>query len=78
MEPFAPGLKERYAAFKKEYDHINQYEGGLAKFAEGYKTMGFQVDNHNGVRYREWAPNAVKASLIGDFSAPSSRSLASS
>lgn len=26
------------------------------------------MDNDNNIVYREWAPNAVKASLIGDFS----------
>jgi 1,4-alpha-glucan branching enzyme len=40
----------------------------LAKFAEGYKDRGFQVDERNGVRYTEWAPGAVEARLIGDFS----------
>lgn len=30
--------------------------------------MGFQVDEDGGVRYREWAPGAVAARLIGDFS----------
>lgn len=34
--------------------------------------MGFQVDANAGVRYREWAPNATAARLIGDFSEPPS------
>lgn len=68
LEPFAPALKKRYAAFQKVHDAIVANEGSVAKFAEGYKTMGFQVDSKNGVRYREWAPNAVSAALIGDFS----------
>jgi len=67
LEPFSPALKQRYQAYQKALAVIEQHEGGLAHFAEGYKTMGFQVDNQGGVRYREWAPNAVSARLIGDF-----------
>ena len=48
--------------------NIEQHEGGLAHFAEGYKTMGLQVDDQGGVRYREWAPGATEARLIGEFS----------
>lgn len=68
LEPFAPAIKERFSLFSKQLANIEQYEGGLAKFAEGYKVMGFQVDESGGVRYREWAPGAVEARLIGDFS----------
>ncbi|WVR06915.1 hypothetical protein IAU60_003951 [Kwoniella sp. DSM 27419] len=67
LEPFSPALRKRYSAYKKQLDAIEQYEGGLAKFSEGYKTMGLQVDDKGGVRYREWAPNATEARLIGEF-----------
>ncbi|ODO09900.1 1,4-alpha-glucan-branching enzyme [Cryptococcus amylolentus CBS 6273] len=67
LEPFSNSLKERYAAYQKQRSVIDKHEGGLAKFSEGYKTMGFQVDAEGGVRYREWAPNALEARLIGDF-----------
>lgn len=30
--------------------------------------MGLQVDADGGVTYREWAPGAVEARLIGEFS----------
>lgn len=30
--------------------------------------MGLQVDDQGGVRYREWAPGATEARLIGEFS----------
>ncbi|GFZ46704.1 1,4-alpha-glucan-branching enzyme [Saitozyma sp. JCM 24511] len=67
LEPFAPAIKARYSAYKQARDNIEKWEGSLAKFSEGYKTMGLQVDDNGGVRYREWAPNAVEARLIGDF-----------
>jgi len=68
LEPFSSALKNRYEAYQRALKLIEQHEGGLALFSEGYKTMGFQVDAQGGVRYREWAPNAVSARLIGDFS----------
>jgi hypothetical protein len=30
--------------------------------------MGLQVDDQGGVKYREWAPGATEARLIGEFS----------
>jgi 1,4-alpha-glucan branching enzyme len=75
LEPFAPAIRERYAAYQKALAVIEQHEGGLAHFAEGYKSMGFQVDASGGVRYREWAPGAIEARLIGDFSEVSLYSL---
>jgi hypothetical protein len=68
LEPFSPALRSRYAAFQKQLNAIEQHEGGIAQFSEGYKTMGFQVDQQGGVKYREWAPGAAEARLIGDFS----------
>lgn len=68
LEPFSAAIKDRFRAYKTQKEAIDKHEGGLAKFSEGYKTMGFQVDDQGGVRYREWAPNATAARLIGDFS----------
>lgn len=68
LEPYKAGLQQRYSEYKKALNFINQHEGGLDKFSQSYKTMGFQVDDKGGVSYREWAPGAVAARLIGDFS----------
>lgn len=35
---------------------------------QGYEIFGFNVKDNGDVVYREWAPNAVEASLVGDFS----------
>jgi 1,4-alpha-glucan branching enzyme len=35
---------------------------------QGTELFGLQVKDDNTIVYREWAPNAVQASLIGDFS----------
>ncbi|KDN51339.1 glycoside hydrolase family 13 protein [Tilletiaria anomala UBC 951] len=68
LEPFAPALRSRYASYLKWVDTINRTEGGIEKFAQGYKQYGLQVDpKTQAVTYREWAAGAVQASLIGDF-----------
>ncbi|EPQ26723.1 uncharacterized protein PFL1_05702 [Pseudozyma flocculosa PF-1] len=68
LEPFAPALRERYAVFRDWASKIEATEGGLIKFSQSYRNMGFQVDpKTQAVTYTEWAPNAVEAALIGDF-----------
>lgn len=68
LEPFAPALRERYAVYADWVQKISSSEGGLEAFSRSYRNMGFQVDpNTQAVTYTEWAPNAVQASLIGDF-----------
>lgn len=39
----------------------------LVEFAGSYKTMGIHKVE-GGIRYIEWAPNAVAVNLFGDFS----------
>lgn len=34
---------------------------------QGYERFGFHVQQNGDVVYREWAPNALRAYLIGDF-----------
>ena len=41
---------------------------GLEKFSRGYETMGFTVAKDGTITYREWAPGASSANLIGEFS----------
>lgn len=35
---------------------------------QGYEKYGFIVNERGDITYREWAPSAVSAHLIGDFS----------
>lgn len=67
LEPFVPAINARYATYEKWLKDIQQSEGGLEKFSRGYETMGFQVANDGTISYREWAPAAETASLIGEF-----------
>lgn len=36
--------------------------------SQGIDKFGFNVDGQNNILYREWAPNAKEAYLMGDFS----------
>lgn len=47
---------------------IDETEGGLDKFSKGADIFGFVVHDNGDITYREWAPNALRAYLIGDFS----------
>ncbi|RIB24050.1 CBM Family 48/Glycoside Hydrolase Family 13 protein [Gigaspora rosea] len=67
LEPFAPVLKRRHVSLKKWVQNINQNEGGFDKFTRGYEHFGLNVQPNGDIIYREWAPNATNASLIGDF-----------
>lgn len=57
----------RYATFEKYDDQIKNTLG-YEEFTKGYEYYGFNVQKDGSVMYREWAPNAVTASLVGDFS----------
>uniref|UniRef100_A0A1D1Y9U8 1,4-alpha-glucan branching enzyme n=1 Tax=Anthurium amnicola TaxID=1678845 RepID=A0A1D1Y9U8_9ARAE len=67
LKPFAPVIKRRFESFKKWEKEINKNEGGIDKFSRGYERFGFNVQPNGDIIYREWAPNVVAASLIGEF-----------
>ena len=68
LRPHIPAIIQRHNAYRRWKDTIQNTEGGYEKFTKGYEKMGFNVGPNNEVVYREWAPNAVEAALIGDFS----------
>lgn len=59
-------LDYRFKQYKKKRELIDKFEGGLEAFSRGYEKMGFNR-SAEGITYREWAPGAKTASLIGDF-----------
>jgi Carbohydrate-binding module 48 (Isoamylase N-terminal domain) len=68
LEPFTGALRHRYALYQKYKKMIEESGGGYENFTKGYEYFGFHVQKDNSVLYREWAPNATGASLIGEFS----------
>ncbi|PHH50626.1 1,4-alpha-glucan-branching enzyme [Ceratocystis fimbriata CBS 114723] len=75
LEPHRDALKRRYSKAQEWLKKLDATEGGVANFAkaihshtkQGYERFGFNVDQDNNIVYREWAPNATQAFLIGDF-----------
>lgn len=68
LAPFADAIKERYKNAQSWIKKLQESEGGLEKFSRGIELFGFNVnDSNNDITYREWAPNATEAFLIGDF-----------
>ncbi|KAG6878581.1 alpha-1,4-glucan branching enzyme [Termitomyces sp. T159_Od127] len=67
LEPDVPNIINRYNVFRRWKDTIEEHEGGYDKFTKGYDKFGFNVSRSGEVVYREWAPNAIEANLIGDF-----------
>ena len=68
LSPFKDALRARYSHAQKWIKKIDETEGGLGQFSKGFEKMGFNVAENGDITYREWAPNAVQANLIGDFS----------
>ena len=68
LKPYSDALRHRYQGLQKWMKTIEEHEGGLEKFSRGYEKMGFHVADNGDITYREWAPNAVTAALMGDFS----------
>ncbi|KIW99386.1 1,4-alpha-glucan-branching enzyme [Rhinocladiella mackenziei CBS 650.93] len=67
LSPYKDALKARFAKAQKWIKTIDETEGGLEKFSRGYEKFGFTFSSNGDITYREWAPNAEQAFLIGEF-----------
>lgn len=66
LESFKDHFRYRMKRYVDQKKLIERYEGGLEEFALGYQKFGFNRDE-GGIVYREWAPAAQEAQIIGDF-----------
>ncbi|WZZ92365.1 hypothetical protein YC2023_120944 [Brassica napus] len=66
LQSYKDHLDYRYKQYRRLREEIDKYEGGLEAFSRGYEKLGF-LRSDAGITYREWAPGAKSASLIGDF-----------
>lgn len=59
-------LQYRFNKYFQQKQAFEKYEGSLEEFSKGYLKYGFNREG-NDIVYREWAPAAREAQLIGDF-----------
>ncbi|WOL17268.1 hypothetical protein Cni_G26057 [Canna indica] len=66
LEKFKDHFNYRLKKFEETKSLIEKFEGSLEEFSQGYMKFGFNREQ-DGIVYREWAPAAQEAQLIGDF-----------
>ncbi|KAN0044951.1 hypothetical protein ACTA71_006477 [Dictyostelium dimigraforme] len=66
LEPYKEVIKRRHNQVKNTIQKLEESEGSLLKFSQGYEYFGFNVTK-DGVNYREWLPSAHEVYLVGDF-----------
>ena len=66
LAPHEGHLQYRWTQYLRTLESITSHEGSLEEFSLGYKHYGIIRENGKTV-YREWAPGAAAAQLIGDF-----------
>ncbi|CAJ2642847.1 unnamed protein product [Trifolium pratense] len=66
LEPYKDHFKYRLKRYLHQKKLIEEHEGSLEEFAKGYLKFGFNREE-DGTLYREWAPAAQEAQIIGDF-----------
>src|SRR5688572_26045330 len=68
LDPYIYEIHERFERYKRVKREIEDVEGSLLNFAKAHHYYGINFDEErNGWTYREWAPNAQKLYLTGDF-----------
>jgi 1,4-alpha-glucan branching enzyme len=54
--------------FSRVCDPIPSLGSHILTCLKGKEKFGLNIDKQNNITYREWAPNATQAFLIGEFS----------
>ncbi len=57
----------RWRKFHGMEQQLIEKEGGLNKFAEGYKDYGIVQKENGDVQVCEWVPNGESVAVVGDF-----------
>eukprot|EP00252_Welwitschia_mirabilis_P009173 TRINITY_DN21526_c0_g1_i3.p1 TRINITY_DN21526_c0_g1~~TRINITY_DN21526_c0_g1_i3.p1 ORF type:complete len:776 (+),score=154.88 TRINITY_DN21526_c0_g1_i3:122-2449(+) len=66
LAPYKGHMQLKCEKFLERKKAIEKHEGSLEDFSRGYLKFGFNKEGDN-IVYREWAPAAQEAQLIGDF-----------
>lgn len=68
LEPWRGTINKRIRLFQERLAELEVSAGSLVAFASEYRRFGFsRTSGADGVFYREWAPSAVRAFVIGAF-----------
>jgi 1,4-alpha-glucan branching enzyme len=68
LDPYVHDVYERFQRYQRVRKEIEDVEGSLLDFARGHYYYGINFDTEKrGWTYREWAPNARRLYLTGDF-----------
>lgn len=66
----ADHFRYRWNVYRNIRNAIDEHEGGMNGFTQGYKYYGLnrgECNGRQGVWYREWAPAARAVALVGEF-----------
>ncbi|KAL7116504.1 hypothetical protein ACP275_03G009000 [Erythranthe tilingii] len=66
LEAYKDHFRYRVRRYADQKKLIEKHEGSLEEFSQGYLKFGFNREE-GGIVYREWAPAAEEAQVIGDF-----------
>lgn len=66
LESHRGQIWDRVNGYRWWKNKLAESEGGMEKFAEGYKIFGFHRQQ-GGWRFCEWLPNAKQVFLVGEF-----------
>lgn len=66
LEPYEGAIQGRHYHAERKIQELTNGTGRLSDFATGYLFFGLHRAGRNWV-FREWAPNATKIFLVGDF-----------
>eukprot|EP00741_Cyanophora_paradoxa_P006051 tig00000981_g5869.t1 len=66
LAPWLSKIEGRMLRYLQRMKQIEEYEGGLLRFAESWRRYGLHREG-NGLFYREWAPGAKEMYLFGEF-----------
>ena len=67
LQPYTETIIRRIALCRETEQRLTRGKTSLADFSSGHEYFGLHFSNNEWV-LREWAPNAIKINLIGQFS----------